>query len=248
MFRLLTMRSTRAAPDDLTARARIRDSAIVYIGRHSWRAATVRAIAADAGVSPALVIHHFGSKEGLREACDDHVTGLIDELTRHAAENLGVGDTLDLINATPDLAPLTPYVVRTIAEGGEFAQRLWDRLVDDTERYLRAAVAGGVARPTDDERARAELLVIFKLGTYQLARYALPPTNGRRPDDLDLTAITERYGVPALELFTFGLYRTSDYLDAFRSRRPTSAVPATDTTEPTTDTTTESTTESRPRS
>ena len=62
------MRSARVGQDDLTARARIRDSAIVYIGRHGWRAATLRAIATDAGVSPALVIHHFGSKDGLREA------------------------------------------------------------------------------------------------------------------------------------------------------------------------------------
>ena len=72
------MRSVRAVTEDLTARARIRHSAIVYIGRHGWRAATVRAIAGAAGVSPALVIHHFGSKDGLREACDTHVTGLID--------------------------------------------------------------------------------------------------------------------------------------------------------------------------
>ena len=213
------MRSARATPDDLTARARIRDSAIVYIGRRGWRAATVRAIAADAGVSPALVIHHFGSKEGLRAACDAHVTGLIDELTRHAAENLGPADTLDLINAAPDLAPLTPYVVRTIGDGGDFAQRLWERLVDDTERYLRAAVAGGVARPTDDERARAELVVIFKLGTYQLARYAVPPAPGAHPSDLDIAAITARFGVPALELFTHGLYRTTEYLDTFAAQR-----------------------------
>ena len=217
------MRSARVGQDDLTARARIRDSAIVYIGRHGWRAATLRAIATDAGVSPALVIHHFGSKDGLREACDAHVTGLIDDLTRHAAENLSPGDTLDLINAAPHLAPLTPYVVRTISDGGDFAQRLWDRLVDDTERYLGAAVAGGVARPTDDEWARAELVVIFKLGTYLLARHALPAAPGAHPSDLDIAAISGRYGVPALELFTHGLYRTTDYLDAFKAQqnRPT---------------------------
>lgn len=219
MFSILIMRSARATQDDLTARARIRDAAIVYIGRHGWRAATVRAVAADAGVSPALVIHHFGSKDGLREACDAHVTGLIDELTRHAAENLGPADTLDLINAAPDLAPLTPYVMRTIGDGGDFAQQLWDRLVDDTERYLKAAVAGGVARPTQDERARAELVVIFKLGTYHLARYAIPPAPGAHPSDLDIAAIATRYGVPALELFTHGLYRTTQYLDAFAAQQ-----------------------------
>ncbi len=86
---MLTMRSARGAQDDLTARARIRDSAIVYFGRHGFRTATVRAIAADADVSPALVIHHFGSKDGLREACDAYVTDLMEVMTREAAENLG---------------------------------------------------------------------------------------------------------------------------------------------------------------
>ena len=74
--------------DDLTARARIRDSAIVYFGRHGFQSATVRAIAADAGVSPALVIHHFGSKDGLREACDAVRHRPIDELTEHASTHL----------------------------------------------------------------------------------------------------------------------------------------------------------------
>jgi AcrR family transcriptional regulator len=218
-FNMLTMCSAQGLQADLTARARIRDSAIVYIGRHGFRTATVRAIAADADVSPALVIHHFGSKDGLREACDAHVTDLIDELTRHASAHLGAGDTLDLINATPHLAPLAPFIVRTVNEGGDFARRLWDRLVDDTERYLRAAVDGGVAVPTDDERARAELVVIFKLGMYTFARYAVAPPPDGHPADLDIPAITDRYAVPALELFTHGLYRTTEYLDAFRARR-----------------------------
>lgn len=213
------MRSAHLVQKDLTARARIRDSAIVYFGRHGFRTATVRAIATDADVSPALVIHHFGSKEGLREACDAYVTDLMDVMTREAAENLGAGDTLDMINRTPHLSHLVPYVMRTLGEGGDFARRLWDQLVADTEGYLRATVAGGVAYPTEDERARAELIVMYKLGTYTFSRYAIPPPPGGHPTDLDIATITARYGVPALELFTTGLYRTTDYLDAFKAHQ-----------------------------
>ena len=43
------------------------------IGRTGFAGTTVRAIAAEVGVSPALLLHHFGSKDGLRDACDDHV-------------------------------------------------------------------------------------------------------------------------------------------------------------------------------
>src|ERR687885_426871 len=71
------MRSA-SADGDLTARARIRDAAIRRFGAEGF-GAPVRAIAAEAGVSPGLVIHHFGSKDGLRAACDEHVLRLIRE-------------------------------------------------------------------------------------------------------------------------------------------------------------------------
>ena len=57
---------------DLTAAARIRDAAIEQFGEHGFGVG-LRAIAEAAGVSAALVIHHFGSKEGLRKACDDYI-------------------------------------------------------------------------------------------------------------------------------------------------------------------------------
>ena len=68
---MLFMRS--ASREDLTTRARIRDAAVDLFARDGFAHVTVRRIATEAGVSPALVIHHFGSKEGLRAACDAHV-------------------------------------------------------------------------------------------------------------------------------------------------------------------------------
>jgi TetR/AcrR family transcriptional regulator, regulator of cefoperazone and chloramphenicol sensitivity len=218
MFSMLSMRSARTTTDDLTARARIRDSAILYFGRHGFRSTTVRAISADAGVSPALVIHHFGTKDGLREACDRYVTDCIDDLTSHASSHLEPSDLLDLMSRTPQLSPLVPYLIMTMTEGGEFATRLWARLVDDTETYLHAAVAGGVLRPTADERVRAELLTIFKVGMYTLAKYVMPAPagdDGAAHGELDILAISARFTVPTLELFTYGMFTNSDYLDAF---------------------------------
>ena len=49
---------------DLTARATVRDSAIAVFARDGF-SASVRTIAEAAGVSPGLVIHHFGSKDAL---------------------------------------------------------------------------------------------------------------------------------------------------------------------------------------
>src|ERR1700758_4479430 len=66
-FSILNMRSA-----DMTAAARIRGAAIEQFGHRGFNVG-LRAIADAAGVSAALVIHHFGSKQGLRKACDDHV-------------------------------------------------------------------------------------------------------------------------------------------------------------------------------
>lgn len=209
------MRSARTSTADLTARARIRDSAIVYFGRHGFQPATVRAIAADAGVSPALVIHHFGSKDGLREACDRYVTDCIDDLTGHASTHLQATDLLDLMSRTPQLTPLVPYTIQAMTEGGEFAARLWNRLVQDAEAYLHAAVAAGKIRPTADERARAEMLTTYKLGMYLMARYLVPAPAGGHQRDVDILALANKFTVPTLELFTHGMFTSTEYLDAF---------------------------------
>ena len=99
-------------------------------------------------MSPALVIHHFGPKENLRAFCDAYVTDRIEELARQSTENLTPGDMLDQLAQAPWVAHLSSYVIRALSEGGDFADRLWVRIVDDTEAYLRAAVEAGIARPT----------------------------------------------------------------------------------------------------
>ena len=71
---------------DLTAAARIRDAAIEQFAQHGF-AVGLRTIAEAAGVSAALVIHHFGSKEGLRKACDDYVA---EEIRNSKSEALQV--------------------------------------------------------------------------------------------------------------------------------------------------------------
>ena len=76
VFNVLYMRT---ASEDLTTRARIRDTAIGVFGSQGFTAG-VRSIATAAGVSPGLLNHHFGSKDGLRTACDEHVLRVIRDL------------------------------------------------------------------------------------------------------------------------------------------------------------------------
>src|SRR4051812_230946 len=58
---------------DLTAKARIRDAAMNLFAAEGVAASSLRAVARGAGVSPGLVVHHFGSKQGLIRAVDETV-------------------------------------------------------------------------------------------------------------------------------------------------------------------------------
>ena len=71
------------AASDLTAAARIRQAAIIRFAQDGFGVG-LRTIAADAGVTAGLITHHFGSKEGLRQACDAEVLRLTDQAKRES--------------------------------------------------------------------------------------------------------------------------------------------------------------------
>src|SRR6516165_10542669 len=121
--------------DDLTAAARIRDAAIEQFGARGFGVG-LRSIAAAAGVSAALVIHHFGSKDGLRKACDDYVAEEIRSSKSEAIQSNDPATWLAQMAEIESYAPLTAYLVRSLQTGGELAAMLWDRMIENAEEYF----------------------------------------------------------------------------------------------------------------
>ena len=213
-FKMLLMRSSGAFADDLTTRARIRDAAVGLIGRDGFDALTVRVVAEAAGVSPGLVIHYFGSKDGLRTECEEYVGDRIHDAIEQATASLQPYDLFGEMSRKVELAPLVPYLLRALAEGGDLGRRMFGRVVDDTERYLAAAVVQGAIRPSEDERGRAEMLTSFSLGSQLLAQYLVTADSPEgRVEELQ-----RRFTVPALEVFTQGLYTSTEIADRFRDQ------------------------------
>jgi AcrR family transcriptional regulator len=64
---------------DLTAKARIRNAALELYADFGEDGTSMRAIAAAAGVTVGLVVHHFTTKDGLREAIEQRVVELFAE-------------------------------------------------------------------------------------------------------------------------------------------------------------------------
>ena len=216
------MLNMRSAPEqDLTTRARIRDAAIDLVAQ-TGDTPTMRAIAQAAGVSPALVVHHFRSKDGLQEECDAFVLQQFHALATDAG-GYGSGDLLAQLARKREAAPIIGYAIQALMDGRPFAFRLFELLVDDTARYLAAGVVDGAIRPTADERARATMLTTYSLGTLVLARYALAagpadstPTEPETPL-ARIDRVQKLFGPPVLDIFTHGLFTDDRLLRAYQA-------------------------------
>ena len=152
-------------PADLTGRARIRDAALAHFAEHGFAGASLRSIAEAANVSAGLVRHHFGSKEGLRQACDAYV---FEFMRRGSTDGIVAGQIADpqfiasLYRAAP---PILRYLARALTDGTSAGAALFDEIVQLTERVLPILLAQQAdAPPVHDLRAHAAVLTAMKLG------------------------------------------------------------------------------------
>jgi AcrR family transcriptional regulator len=135
---------------------------------------TIRDIAAAAGVSPALVIHHYGSKEGLRGAVDRHVVGFFEammtELTRFS-EEFDEASLVKFFAVQLESQPaLAGYVRRLLIDDGPAGDELFGRLFEAATVGLQRLAAQGLIRPAHDEPTRAAFLLANDLGAVLLRR------------------------------------------------------------------------------
>lgn len=158
--------------DDRTAKARIRDEALRLFAEESPDAVTMRDIAAAAEVSPALLIRHFGSKDGLIDAVDNHVITSLDLLltqitSRATTTGLGpsaVPSLLDgLATHLPPDSPIPRYLGRLLISGGSIGSALFARLYQMSNHAFQEMIAAGTATAGGDPQMRAALLLVNDL-------------------------------------------------------------------------------------
>jgi AcrR family transcriptional regulator len=188
-----------ADDQDRTARARIRDAALARFASNGVADTSLKEIAADVGVSPPLVIHHFGSKEGLRIACDEYVVRMIREGKRAFANR--AMDPVQSLRAIDQALPLIRYLARTLVDPTPHVANLIDEMVEDAVAYTAEAVEHGVMKPTEFPRDRAVVLVMWQLGALALHEHI------ERLLGIDLTGDAQdllRWMLPAGEILAKG--------------------------------------------
>jgi len=120
--------------------------------------ATIRGIAERAGVSPALVQHHFGTKDGLRDVCDAHVLDYLRGETKSGIGEGRIGDTAFIARVYGSAPALMRYLARALVDGSPAAATVFDEIVGLTENYLvdRAGLS--------DAHTRAVVFTAMRLG------------------------------------------------------------------------------------
>lgn len=210
------MVNMQSLPDDRTARARIRDEALRLFGNHGPDAVTVRDIAAAASVSPALVVRHYGSKDGLREAVDDHVARVFEVMLNQITHPSDAGDPFP-VAALPTLAEVVTrflpaesaipaYLGRMLLAGGSTGAALFRKLYALSRQALAGLSEAGVATSGADCEVRAAFLLVNDLAVVIL-RAQLADVLG--VDPLSAAGL-RRWGAEVLAIYRHGLRGVPD--------------------------------------
>ncbi|WP_181275002.1 TetR/AcrR family transcriptional regulator [Brevibacterium oceani] len=213
-------RSPNSSPE--TAE-RILSAAVAEFAEHGFSKTTIRGIAAAAEVSPGLVIHHFGSKEGLRTACDEYV---FEAITASKAKNAEYATmAVQMMFDDPAMATAVHYLVKSLLDPSEHGQRYFDHYVDLVESYITDGFAGYIFRQSEDTRGQAATIAVMALAPAMLDQRL--QTNLGTADTTDTMT---RLAPHLLDLYLHGVLETVP-TDADISTSPTAEHSAKDRSE-----------------
>lgn len=168
------MLNPRATNDDLTAKARIRNAAMDLFAQHGESRVSLRAVAAEAGVTLGLVQHHFKTKAGLVDAVDALIVDYFDA----AVSSVPPTGTAGEVAAARDEAvrkmlhdnpAVVNYVRRVVLEPAETQARLLESLIALTRREVTGLREAGLASTTRRESTQIIEVLVRQFGELLLA-------------------------------------------------------------------------------
>ncbi|MDA8116046.1 MAG: helix-turn-helix domain containing protein [Actinomycetota bacterium] len=163
----------QAAPlraDDLTAKARIRNAALILFAENGVDATSLRVVAEAAGVTVGLIVHHYGTKEALREAVElaivDQFEVAIESVPLNSQPPAKVVTERDL--AVARMLQQTPAIVdylrRAILDGKGERGDLVSRLSELTAQQVRELRDAGLASTKNTLGEQVISIMVRQLG------------------------------------------------------------------------------------
>jgi AcrR family transcriptional regulator len=195
------------------ARVAVLDAAVARFAAVGFSKPALDDVARSAGVSTADVVSLFSGEEGLRRACDDYVLRALVGWAQEKATLEGMSEVMRSYAANPrSYEAQIGYLGRVVAEDSPAAAQYIEVLVDESESIIRAGIIEGTMRPSEDPRALAVLLATTVVGLVTMAPH-IERVLGV-PDSQQQMML--RLAVPALEVYTHGLYTDDSYLRLVR--------------------------------
>ena len=219
---IATSQKWARSPDDLTARARLRDAAIECFALRGFDA-SVRDISARAGVSQGLIRHHFGGKDQLRQECDEEVLRRYREIKGDGLK-MSPGQAIGMLSQVEEFGPNLAYILRSVQSGGSLGRAFLEHMIADTEVFVEEAVRAGTIKPSRDPAARARYLVTSSLGGL-LVQLTLMPEVELGKIGPAIAQLTEPMALATLELYTEGILTDSSILDEYLLQMPDPPAP-----------------------
>jgi AcrR family transcriptional regulator len=202
------MRTVSVPEQDLTGRARIREAALELFAANGVAATSLRGVAQGAEVSPALVVHHFGSKEGLCRAVDEAVVKRIEsalgEVPVERGDELLAERGHAVVRLLRSQPVLCDYLGRALSEDTEASAELFRRLFTSASRD-GALVDAGAIRSKSDPFWRAIHQMLLVVGPLMMRRLIEQELGGSLLEEPNF----ERWMRANTDLLQNGLYTGS---------------------------------------
>ena len=167
------------------SRASLIEAGLHLFGRHGFSGTSTRALAQRAGTNVASIAYHFGSKEGLREACArtvaERIIGALGPATpeappspAEAADQIerAVRALVRLIVAAPEARDMVAFLLREVMERGAVADLIYAEFIEEKHRQFSTLWATATGRDPEDEEVK--LAVFAMIGQVLYFRIALP--------------------------------------------------------------------------
>lgn len=158
--------------DNPDGRERLVRTAFVLFAEKGFDSVTVRDIASASSVSVGLINHHFGSKDGLREAVDEFfIAQFEDAITGAAPQEMSTTlDPAEVIDAwierhADDWPTIVAYFRRALLEESDWGFSLFQRFYGFVQATVMRMDAAGQIAPDVDRLWLPFLMMYLEIGT-----------------------------------------------------------------------------------
>lgn len=161
-----------AETEGLDGRERLVRTAFVLFAEKGFDSVTVRDIAAASSVSVGLINHHFGSKDGLREAVDEYFMSRFEDAIEGAApppeataEGYAVLIDQWIARHESEWPTIVAYFRRALLEESDWGFSLFQRFYGFVQATVMRMDADGAIGPDVDRLWLPFLMMYLELGT-----------------------------------------------------------------------------------